>query len=165
MVSTVTAPAVSTPPLVLDRFIPFRLSFTSNLVSDSVARAYEALFGLTIPEWRLIAVIAETGGITQAAIGARTRMDKVTVSRAAIALVGRGLLTRTLNPDDGRSHLLALTDAGRDLHAQVAPKALELERRIVDRLEPDEVERFVATLRRIDAIVLGTDEVPGTPAA
>ena len=75
------------PSLVLADFIPYRLSVTSNLVSDSIARTYEALFGLTIPEWRLIAVIAETGGITQQAIGRATRMDKVTVSRAAIALV------------------------------------------------------------------------------
>lgn len=143
--------------LILDDFIPYRLSFTSNLVSDSIARTYEALFGLSIPEWRLVAVVAEGTGITQAAIGARTRMDKVSVSRAAIALVGRGLLQRSHNPEDGRSHLLELTAAGRDLHAQVAPKALELERRIFDRLDPAEVERFVATLRRIDALVLGLD--------
>ncbi len=147
------------PPrsLSLDDFVPYRLSFTSNLVSDTIARTYEALFGLTIPEWRLIAVIAETGGITQAQIGGRTKMDKVTVSRAAIALVTRGLLDRVANPGDGRSHVLKLSDAGRDLYALVAPKALELERRIFDRLGAAEVAHFVATLRRIDAIVLDLD--------
>ena len=96
-------------PLILDEFIPYRLSVTSNLVSDAIARSYEALFGLTIPEWRLVAVVAERDGITQQAIGATTRMDKVTVSRAAIALVDRGLLARAANPDDRRSHLLRLT--------------------------------------------------------
>jgi len=143
--------------LRLDAFIPFRLSYTSNLVSDRIARTYEALFGLTIPEWRLVAVIAEGGGITQAAIGARTRMDKVTVSRAAIALSARGLLARAGNPDDRRSHLLTLTGAGRDLYAAVAPKALELERRIFAALPRAEVEAFVATLRRIDEAALGLD--------
>ena len=143
--------------LRLDAFIPFRLSYTSNLVSDRIARTYEALFGLTIPEWRLVAVIAEGGGITQAAIGQRTRMDKVTVSRAAIALSARGLLAREGNPDDRRSHLLTLTAAGRDLYAAVAPKALELERRIFAELPREEVEAFVATLRRIDEAALGLD--------
>lgn len=147
-------------PLVLDDFIPFRLSFTSNLVSDTIARTYEALFGLTIPEWRIVAVVAETGGVTQQAIGARTRMDKVTVSRAAIALVDRGLLARARNPGDGRSHLLALSAAGRDLYAQVAPKALELERRIFAAFDPGEVARFVAMLRRIDAETMAI--VPGS---
>lgn len=138
--------------LVLDDFIPYRLSIASNLVSDSVARNYEALFGLTIPEWRLIAVIAESGGITQQAIGARTLMDKVTVSRAAIALVNRGLLARQDNAGDRRSHLLDLTAAGRDLYAAVAPKALDLESRLFAAFDPAEVEQFVAMLRRIEAI-------------
>ncbi|WP_230632083.1 MarR family winged helix-turn-helix transcriptional regulator [Sphingomonas sp. Leaf37] len=138
--------------LVLDDFIPYRLSITSNLVSDSIARAYESLFGLTIPEWRLIAVIAETGGITQQAIGARTLMDKVTVSRAAIALVDRGLLVRQANPEDRRSHLLELTDAGRDLYAAVSPKALDLEDRIFAAFDPAEVAQFMDMLRRVEAV-------------
>ena len=140
--------------LVLDDFIPYRLSVTSNLVSDAIAQTYEALFGLTIPEWRIVAVVAEGEGVTQAAIGQRTRMDKVMVSRAAIALVGRGLLAREAH-DDRRSHGLALTAAGRELYAQVAPKALELEARIFVGFERGEVERFVAMLRRVEAVVLG----------
>ncbi len=140
------------PSLVLADFIPYRLSVTSNLVSDSIARTYEALFGLSIPEWRLIAVIAETGGITQQAVGARTRMDKVTVSRAAIALVDRGLLDRRGNPEDRRSHLLDLTDAGRDLYAAVAPKALDLESRIFSQFDPEDVARFMDMLRRVEAV-------------
>lgn len=55
-------------PLVLDEFIPYRLSVTSNLVSDTIARTYRSLFGLSIPEWRLIAVVAEAGGLSQGAI-------------------------------------------------------------------------------------------------
>jgi DNA-binding MarR family transcriptional regulator len=155
-------------PLVLDDFIPYRLSFTSNLVSDRIARTYEALFGLSIPEWRLVAVIAESGGVSQAEIGQRTRMDKVTVSRAAIALVERGLLARGANPDDRRSHLLTLTADGRSLYAAVAPKALELERRIFADFDPDEVARFVAMLRRIDTIALALPPSaiePVSPAA
>lgn len=145
---------MAAPRLVLDDFIPYRLSVTSNLVSDSIARAYESLFGLTIPEWRLVAVIAETGGVTQQTIGARTLMDKVTVSRAAIALVDRGLLDRRANPDDRRSHLLDLTDAGRDLYAAVAPKALDLESRIFSAFDPQEVAQFMAMLRRIESVAI-----------
>lgn len=145
-------------PLVLDEFLPFRLSVTSNLVSDTIARTYRSLFGLSIPEWRLVAVVAETGGLSQGAIGGRTRMDKVTVSRAAIALVERGLLARGAHPGDKRSHLLTLTDAGRELYAAVAPKALDLERRVFEGFTPDELEGFVGMLRRIDAAALGLGE-------
>lgn len=140
-----------TAALQLERFLPYRLSITSNLVSERIARAYESLFGLSIPEWRLVAVVAEAGAITQAQIGERTLMDKVTVSRAAIALVGRGLLVRSPNASDRRSHLLSLSDAGRALYEAVAPKALELEAAIFARFTPAEIEAFGAMLRRIDA--------------
>lgn len=80
--------------LKLDEFLPYRLSIASNRVSSAIATAYQSLFGLRIPEWRLIAVIAESDGLTQQALGVATRMDKVTVSRAAIALVDRGLVQR-----------------------------------------------------------------------
>lgn len=145
------------PRLELDSFIPYRLSVTSNLVSDAIARTYEALFGLSIPEWRLVAVVAEAGAITQGTIGARTRMDKVTVSRAAIALVGRGLMMREENADDRRSHRLVLSAAGRDLYAAVAPKALELERRLFAPFDPAEVAAFTDMLRRIEAAALALD--------
>ncbi len=137
------------PRLRLDEFLPYRLSFTSNLVSETIARAYQALFGLTIPEWRLVAVIAEHEGITQQAIGLRTRMDKVTVSRAAVSLTGRGLIERRPN-QDRRSHLLVLSADGRRLYAEVVPKALELEARVFGTFTRAELDSFVAMLRRID---------------
>src|SRR5438876_12008592 len=92
--------------LRLDAFIPFRLSVTSNMVSHAIASTYQALFGLSIPEWRLIAVIAEDDGTTQQQVGRRTQMDKVTVSRATIALVDRGLIERQPHARDRRSQSL-----------------------------------------------------------
>jgi DNA-binding MarR family transcriptional regulator len=140
--------------LRLDAFIPYLLSVTSNVVSDAVASTYQALFGLTIPEWRLIAVIAEDEGITQQQVGRRTRMDKVTVSRATIALVDRGLVERKPHASDRRSQSLHLTKAGHDLYDQVAPKALELEQRIFASFDPKEVAAFSAMLTRIQDVTL-----------
>jgi DNA-binding MarR family transcriptional regulator len=140
--------------LILDEFIPYRLSFTSNLVSEVIARAYQTLFGLRVPEWRLVAVIAETEAVTQQAIGARTRMDKVTVSRAAIALVERGLVLRRPNPADRRSHLLVLSRRGRELFDEVMPKAMQLEAQIFSGFEAAELARFIDLLRRIDLAAL-----------
>jgi DNA-binding MarR family transcriptional regulator len=137
--------------LVLEEFLPYRLSMASNLVSDTVATAYEAAFGLRIPEWRLVAVIAEADAISQFEICRRTRMDKVTVSRAAIALAGRGLIERAPNPQDQRSHLLALTAQGRELYGRIAPKALAIEAQIFGGFGPAEIRAFVSMLERIDA--------------
>lgn len=140
--------------LQLDAFLPYRLSITSNLVSDAIAGTYEALFGLSIPQWRLIAVIAENDGISQQAIGVKTRMDKVTVSRAAIALAHRGLIERTGNPVDRRSNQLVLSAAGRALYDQVVPKALELEARIFGSFDQITLDSFTDMLRNIDRLAL-----------
>ncbi|KKW91485.1 MULTISPECIES: MarR family winged helix-turn-helix transcriptional regulator [Sphingobium] len=146
-----------TKALRLDSFLPYRLSFTTALLSDSIAQSYETLFGITIPEWRIIAWVAEKGSITQQQICAQTRMDKVTVSRAAIALTERGLLERLPHAEDRRSHLLALTAEGKALHAAIAPKALEMESRVFSHFSKAEVDAFLSMLRRIDAIVLGEE--------
>jgi DNA-binding MarR family transcriptional regulator len=140
--------------LKLDGFIPYRLSFTSNLVSDSIAATYEALFGINIPEWRVVAWVAEAGSITQQDICDRTRMDKTSVSRAAISLTQRGLLERRANAQDRRSRLLVLTPAGEELYAAIAPKALELERKIFSSFDPEEIATFRSMLLRIDAAAL-----------
>lgn len=144
--------------LQLDAFIPYRLSFTSTLVSDSIARTYGRLFGISVPEWRVIAWVAQADGITQQEICERTRMDKMTVSRATIALTARGLVERMPHPEDRRSHVLVLSTQGRALHARIAPKALELESRIFAGFGEKEVADFVAMLRRIDAAVLELGE-------
>jgi DNA-binding MarR family transcriptional regulator len=149
------------PSLKLDQFLPYRLSIASNRVSSAIATAYQALFGLRIPEWRLIAVIAESDGLTQQALGAATRMDKVTVSRAAIALVDRGLVERRPNPDDQRSHLLSLTAAGQTLYESVAPKALELEAKIFAGFSAGEIATFRAMLERLEASAAPLDPEQG----
>ncbi|MES2755636.1 MAG: MarR family transcriptional regulator [Pseudomonadota bacterium] len=145
------------PKLSLDAFLPYRLSIASNRVSDAVASAYKALFGLKIPEWRLIAVLAEGEGLSQQALGRATRMDKVTVSRAAIALADRGLIARAADRNDQRAARLSLTDAGRALYDQVAPKALAIEAELFGGFSADELAAFRDLLIRLEAAAEGRE--------
>jgi DNA-binding MarR family transcriptional regulator len=137
--------------LSLEQFLPYRLSYSTSLLSEAIARAYQDRFELSIPEWRVIAHVAENAAISQQDIGRRTRMDKVTVSRAARALYGRGLLARESNPRDRRSQFLVLTKAGRRLYASIAPKALDLERAIFNQFSDREIALLRKMLTGIDA--------------
>jgi DNA-binding MarR family transcriptional regulator len=143
----------------LDAYLPYRLSVASNAVSGLIARAYEDRFGLTIPQWRLICVLAEDGGLTQVAIVARTGMDKVTVSRAAQGLAKRRLGGRSEHHADGRSHVLALTVEGQRLYAEIAPLALAYEAALIAGLAPSEVALLKRLLLRLQtaAHALGGD--------
>jgi len=137
--------------LRLDSYLPYRLSVASNAVSGLIARAYEDRFGLTIPQWRLVCVLAEEGGLTQVQIVARTVMDKVTVSRATQGLVKRRLVLRSQNKADGRSQVLALSAEGRSLHAEIAPLALAYEAALIAGLAPEEVTLLKRLLGRLQA--------------
>ncbi len=135
--------------LRLDSYLPYRLSVASNAVSGLIARAYEDRFALTIPQWRLLCVLAEDGGLSPVQIVARTVMDKVTVSRAAQGLIKRRLIGRSQNKSDGRSHVLALTPAGRSLHGEIAPLALAYEAALIAGLAPEEVILLKRLLGRL----------------
>ena len=137
--------------LRLDAYLPYRLSVASNAVSGLIARAYEDRFGLTIPQWRLLCVLAEDGARTQGQLVARTVMDKVTVSRSAQGLVKRRLIGRSQHALDGRSHVLALTAEGQRLHAEIAPLALAYEAELIAGLERDEVALLQRLLSRLQA--------------
>lgn len=139
--------------LKLDAYLPYRLSVASNAVSGLIARAYQDRFGLTIPQWRLVCVLAEdakgAGGLTQGQIVARTVMDKVTVSRAAQGLVKRRFVSRADHHADGRSHVLALTAEGQRLYTEIAPLALAYEAALIAGLSPDEVGLLKRLLVRL----------------
>lgn len=149
--------------LRLNDYLPYRLSVASNGVSRLIARAYEDRFGLAIPEWRLVAVLAEVGEATQGGLVARTGMDKVTVSRAAAALVRRRLVARRRNPEDGRSQVLALTSDGIALHADVAPLALAYEAALISGLAPDEVAQLKRLLGRLQSAAAALAGEPPAP--
>ena len=137
--------------LRLDAYLPYRLSVASNAVSGLIARAYQDRFGLTVPQWRLVCVLAEDGALTQVQIVARTVMDKVTVSRAAHGLLKRHLVNRSDHRADGRSHMLTLSAQGMRLYAEIAPLALAYEAALIEGLAPDEVENLKRLLLRLQS--------------
>jgi DNA-binding MarR family transcriptional regulator len=137
--------------LHLENFLPYRLSVLSNTVSSAIAAAYFAHFGLSIPEWRVMAVLAANPGLSAAEVTARTAMDKVAVSRAVATLLAAGRLRRTMAKVDRRRTHLELTSAGARVYAQVVPMALNYERHLIAPLSA----RDRATLDRILRVLLG----------
>ena len=140
--------------LTLDRFLPYRLSVASNAVSTRISLRYRKRFGLKIPEWRLIAILAEHESLTPQEIGQAGELDKITVSRAAAALIERGLVAQRRNPGDGRSHFLSLTPDGRALYLEIAPAALAMEAELLAGFSAEERKTLESLLRRIEGAAL-----------
>lgn len=132
--------------LVLDRFLPYRLSVLSNRVSTAVARQYQDRFDLKLPEWRVMAVLGRTPGLTASAIVEVTAMDKVAISRAVARLVAMGRVAATADSHDARRQVLSLTPAGEAIYAEIVPLALKLEAQLLEAVPPDERTRLDALL-------------------
>lgn len=143
-------PAKPEKALRLQDYLPYRLSVAANAVSQLIARAYEEKFALKVPEWRLLAVLADEGALTQQMLCGRTLMDKVTVMRAAQGLLGRGMIKRLPNDQDGRSHRLLLTKTGQQLYARIVPLALKYEAQLLAGIEKGEIDRFEQLLRQFE---------------
>ena len=135
----------------LERFVPYRLSVLSNTISRSIARLYAEQFGLSIPEWRVMAVLGRFGPLSANEVCDRTATDKVGVSRAVARLVENGLLHRTTDECDRRRSVLRLSRRGREVHDRIVPIARQREARILEVLSPDESAQLDRLLSKLQA--------------
>lgn len=123
--------------LELDAFLPYRLTVLANTVSRALARLYQQRFGLSIPEWRVIANLGSTSGLTALQIVERSAMDKVAVSRAVARLSARGLIEANGDAEDRRRRRLSLTAAGTAIYEEIVPLALGYEQALVKALDDE----------------------------
>ena len=130
-------------------FLPYQLSIASNAVSSRIAEQYRRRFALKTTEWRIMAVLGDSGPLTQRDLSQITLMDKVPVNRACKTLEDRGLAARQPNAADGRSHLLELTAEGRAVHSRIMPLALDIERELFSALDENEREQLKSMLLRL----------------
>jgi DNA-binding MarR family transcriptional regulator len=135
--------------LVLEDFLPYRLSILSNRVSRSIASRYAEAFDLSIPEWRVIAVLGRTPNLTAKEIAEATEMDKVAVSRAVSRLVAAKRVQARADAEDARRQILSLTTLGESVHARIAPIALASEEKLLRALSTKEREQLDALLDRL----------------
>jgi DNA-binding MarR family transcriptional regulator len=120
----------------LNAFLPYRLAVVAARVSRGFAERYRAEFGLTIPEWRVLAHLAQSGTVSVREIQARVDMDKSKVSRAATRLEAAGLVEKRAHGTDRRLLEMSLTAEGRALFARIVPIAKAYEAEIMAQL-PD----------------------------
>jgi DNA-binding MarR family transcriptional regulator len=139
----------------LEDFLPYRLSVAANCVSRLFARRYSEAFGLSIPEWRVLAIVGRFDTLSPSAVGEWTAMDKVKVSRAAASLVAQGLMKQTPHPQDGRGRLLRLTRRGLGVYHGMVPLACELEGQLAEGLSRSEWSALLKALDKLSAHVKG----------
>ena len=135
--------------LKLENFLPYRLAVLSNTVSTTVARAYDKRFQVSIPEWRVIAILGRFPGLSAVEVAERTMLDKVAVSRAVTKLIKRGRVDREFADADKRRSILNLSEEGRKLHDEIAELALAFECDLLEGLSDEELNQLNYIMERL----------------
>jgi DNA-binding MarR family transcriptional regulator len=137
--------------LDLTSFLPYLVNVLASGASARLAASYQDRFGISIPEWRVIAHLAQHEKVSVREIFRRVDMDKSKVSRAAARLERGGYIENRENAGDRRLVALSLTRKGRRLYESIVPLALAYEREFAAALTAEEEAVFRAMLGRLIA--------------
>ncbi|PVH28287.1 MarR family winged helix-turn-helix transcriptional regulator [Pararhodobacter oceanensis] len=120
----------------LNSFLPYRLAAAASRISRKFSERYRSEFGISIPEWRVLAHLYQSGDVSVRDIEARIDMEKSKVSRAATRLETAGFITKAVNDSDRRLLSLRLTEEGKALVARLLPVAMQFQSEMLEQLGP-----------------------------
>jgi DNA-binding MarR family transcriptional regulator len=135
----------------LDRFLSYRLHQVGKLTDRVSSDAYAAEFGLPVGEARCLAAIGHFDTVSVVELAARANLHNGPASRAAQALVERGLVSKQANEADARGVVLKLTPAGRKLWTRVIELIARRNEEIFGCLSSAERKQLGAMLDRLIA--------------
>lgn len=136
--------------LVLDLFLPYRLNYLSNRISDSLSQIYRTEHGLTVSEWRAFALFGEYDKLTAKEISRMSKMDKTRVSRTIVELETKGLIEKQPHENDKRATYISLSQSGKDLINTLIPKALHWEDQLFEKIDSREYRELFRIITKLE---------------
>jgi DNA-binding MarR family transcriptional regulator len=105
---------------VTDEMVCFSL-YSAARATTQAYRALLAPWGLTYPQYLVLAALWLDGDQTISSLGEVMRLDSGTLSPLVRRLEQAGLVTKSRSREDERVVTVTLTDKGQDLRSEVAP--------------------------------------------
>lgn len=129
--------------------LPYRLLLLARLIDKETARRLQAQFGLSLAEWRLLAIAGSMGPCTASEIAVAGEIDRAEISRAYGKLEHAGLLEREPDPAHRKRQIITLTAKGRVFFEEVREERRRFFRTIMADLAPDEPRQMAAALEKM----------------
>jgi DNA-binding MarR family transcriptional regulator len=133
----------------LEDLLTYQVCILAKMMERASAGELGRKHKLGVAEWRVLAQLAVRSPSTVRWLAARMRVDRAEVSRAAAALIARKLARRMPDPDDARSVLFSIAEAGRALHREIMPLRLALHDRLAAVLTVGEARAFATAVRKL----------------
>jgi len=135
------------PEFVLDDFLPYQLAVLSTATSNGFSNSYRDKFGISVPEWRVVAHLSQVEKISIREVYKQVEMDKSKASRATARLVEAGYVSKKINKKDRRLVELSLTPKGRDMVDIIAPIGQAYQEHCLGALSDEDRAIFVRSLK------------------
>ncbi len=135
--------------------VGYRLESQVGYILRQVSQRHAGIFaaripeGLTTTQFAALVKLQELGPSSQNRLGRMTAMDGATIKGVTDRLIQRGLVDATLDPEDGRRRVLALTPAGLDTILRAIPAAIEITAETLDPLDAEEREQLLGLLKKL----------------
>lgn len=138
------------PKSVAD-LLSYRLLRLSNTLALYSSRRYRDEFGVTLPEWRAMSIVAWRGTTTAREISRILATDKGWVGLSVEKLRRRGYIKRAPDKRDARRTLISLTKQGSKVHDAITAVARRRQQRLLGTLPDDAADTLIASLDRLQA--------------
>jgi DNA-binding MarR family transcriptional regulator len=132
-------------------FVTSRVLKLSNTLGLYSSRRYRDEFELTLPEWRVLSVVAYSQPTTAREISRILATDKGWIGLSADSLRRRGYVLGTPDKRDRRRTLLTLTDEGWKKHEAVLSVSTWRQERLLGCLPEGAADLFIECLDRLQA--------------
>jgi MarR family transcriptional regulator, organic hydroperoxide resistance regulator len=132
----------------LNRFLPYLLNRSGVRLATAFSNELER-FKLTLPMWRVMAVLWHKGDQRVTDVGEETTIEQSTLSRLLAAMDDRGLVGRNRDRPDARVVMVSLTAKGRAVTDQLIPLALRNEGVALKGFSAEEIRTLHSMLHRI----------------
>lgn len=140
--------------LIVHEFLTVKLSALIASMKRKVTASYARPAGLSVPEWRLLALIAEDGTISFGALVVQSATDKAQVSRTVKDLEHRGLIAIVPEtPNDRKRLACSITPTGQTLHDTIIATARRMQAEVICQLDPADRDQFYRALARLQAFM------------
>ena len=103
--------------------------------------------GLTTTQFDVIATLGNQPPMTCKELGEKTLVTKGTLTGVLERLEAKGILERKLNPEDARSQMIGLTQAGQTLFEKVFPAHLNHLDKAFQKLSAKEIVEITSSLQ------------------
>lgn len=132
----------------IEAFIPYLINHVADRYNKQFKQALRAA-GLTVPQWRVIAVLNAAGGLSFTQIQDLTVIDQPTLSRTVDQMVKQGTVLRANRPGDARFAVVSLTDKGRKAYETFWPVAWGAYAAGIQGISEGDLKVMRATLKRM----------------